>query len=272
MPTVRANGLTFSYLEQGSGPLVLLVHGFPDTAHTWNRVMPDIAAAGFRAVAPFTRGIAPTEIPADGQYGADTLGADVVALIDALGESNAVVVGHDWGASAAYSAATLAPERVRTLVTLAIPHPGGLIPTPRLIWLVRHFFTLPLPGAAQRVRRKNFAHVDELVHRWSPSWAVPEGETDPAKAAYRVEGCLDAALGYYRALRPWLPKAQRLRITVPSFAFAGEDDPFPASAWELARSRFTGPYTVIRMPGGHFMHREHPERFSKELLRILQGV
>src|SRR5438445_4208078 len=139
---VTANGLKFAYLEQGSGPLVLLVHGFPDTAHTWDRTMAELAKAGFRAVAPFTRGYHPTAIPADGKYDVETLGRDLLALIEALGAQQAIVVGHDWGAAASYAAASLGPERVALLVTLAIPHPRSLKPTPRALWAIRHFFTL----------------------------------------------------------------------------------------------------------------------------------
>src|SRR5437870_836166 len=112
MARVRANGLSFEVIEEGQGPLVLLLHGFPDTPQTWDQVRPALAAAGFRAASPFMRGYAPSEIPADGRYDAETLGRDAVALIEALGAESAVVVGHDWGATAAYAAASLAPERV----------------------------------------------------------------------------------------------------------------------------------------------------------------
>src|SRR5689334_12208459 len=76
---VQASGLRFGYLEQGQGPLVLLVHGFPDTAYTWDRTMAAVAGAGFRAVAPFTRGYHPTEIPPDGPFDSETLGRDLLA-------------------------------------------------------------------------------------------------------------------------------------------------------------------------------------------------
>src|SRR6185436_12633641 len=108
----------------------------------------------------------------------------------------------DWGASAAYSATSLGAERVRQLVSVAIPHPASVKPSPVLAWKVRHFFTLRLPGAAKRIRAGNFVHIDELVHRWSPKWDVPPGETDAVKAALGVPGSLEAALGYYRAMRP----------------------------------------------------------------------
>src|SRR5690348_7468243 len=116
--TVSANGLRFAYLEEGEGPLVLMLHGFPDTPHTWDEVRPAVARAGFRCVTPFTRGYAPSEIPAVEAYDAETLGRDALALIAALGEEKAVLVGHDFGAGAAYSAAGLEPEHLRFLVTM----------------------------------------------------------------------------------------------------------------------------------------------------------
>lgn len=269
---VEANGLRFGYLESGSGPLVLLVHGFPDTAHSWDATRPALAAAGYRAVAPFTRGYAPTQAPAIEAYDADTLGRDLLALIAALGETSAVIVGHDWGASAAYSAAALEPERVRLLVTLAIPHPASIVPTPTLIWNVRHIFALGRKRALRWVPDGDFAYVDELVHRWSPTWDVPPGATDAVKAVFRDPRSLDAALGYYRALRPRLPPSHRRKISVPAVSFAGAVDIMPPAAYERAASRFTGPYEVVRMPGGHFMHREDPELFNQHLLRVLAAA
>ncbi len=267
---VTANGLRFGYLESGSGPLVLLVHGFPDTAHSWDATRPTLAAAGWRAVAPFTRGYAPTEAPATEDFGTDTLGRDLLALTAALGEESAVIVGHDWGASAAYSAAALEPRRVRLLVTVAIPHPAAIPPTPAVIWAVRHFFALRRPSARRWMPDGDFAYVDELVRRWSPSWNPPPSETEAVKAVFRDPRALDAALGYYRALRPWLPASHKPKITVPTVCFAGADDIAPPPAYERARSRFTGPYEVVPMPGGHFMHREHPDVFNAHLLRVLE--
>lgn len=266
---VDANGLRFGYLEAGSGPLVLLVHGFPDTAHSWDQTLAALAAAGYRAVAPFTRGYAPTSVPDKEAYDADALGSDVVALIRALGEPLAVVVGHDWGASAAYAAAAIAPEAVRVLVTVAIPHPAGITPTPKLIWAVRHFFALNRKSALKWVPNGDFAYIDELMRRWSPTWNPSADESAAVKEVFRDPRSLDAALGYYRALRPWMPRAHRTKISVPTVCFAGLDDMMPPSLYRQAASRFTGPYRVIEMPGGHFMHREHPDTFNRHLLEAL---
>jgi pimeloyl-ACP methyl ester carboxylesterase len=268
---ITANGIDFAYLEQGQGPLVLFVHGFPDTAHTWDASMRAAAEAGFRAVAPFTRGYHPTAIPADGAYDSDTLGKDVVALIEALGADTAIVVGHDWGASAAYAAAAMAPGRVRLLVTLAIPHPGSMKPTPALLWKLRHFATLRRAKAHERVRANDFALLDELWHRWSPAWKnIPASETAAVKEAFRTPGSLEAALGYYRAIRVKLPASLRQKIAVPAVAFAGEHDMITPRAYEKARHWFTASYEVCQVPGGHFMHREHPGAFTSELVRVLR--
>jgi len=263
--TVRANGLQFATVEEGQGPLILLLHGFPDTPATWDRVRPLLAADGWRVVAPFMRGYAPTEIPPKEAYDSDTLGWDVLALIEALGESQAIVVGHDWGADAAYAAAILDPSRIRLLVTLAIPHPASLRPTPRMLWAGRHFLSLRRKSAPAMVRRKDFAHVDELVHRWSPQWNFEPAETAAVKAVFRMPGSLEAALGYYRALRP----ARKRIVQVPTVSFAGEDDVLDAAEFERARPLFAKDYRVVSMPGGHFMHREYPERFQAELRQVL---
>ena len=266
---VQANGLRFAYLEQGKGPLVLMMHGFPDTAYTWDKALPAVAAAGFRAVAPFMRGYHPTEIPTTDPT-ADDLGADVIALIEALGETSAVVVGHDWGASAAYVAAITAPERVRLLVTLAIPHPRSVRPTPALAWKVRHFLALKRKNAAAKMRATDFAYADTLVKRWSRAWDVPAGETDRVKAAFREPGCVEAAVGYYRAQKLRVTGTLAKPVTVPAVSFAGETDLIAPRVYEKARHLFTSSYEVVQMPGGHFMHRENSEQFTTELVRILR--
>ena len=125
--TITANGVEFTYLTAGDGPLALCLHGFPDSAHGYRHLLPRLAAAGYRAVAPFQRGYAPTAIPADGRYQSGVLATDANALHQALGgTSDAVIIGHDWGASATHGAAVLEPGRWRKVVSMAVP-PGGAI-------------------------------------------------------------------------------------------------------------------------------------------------
>src|SRR5215207_8889817 len=106
--TVEANGLAFGYLAAGDedAPLALCLHGFPDTAHTWRHLLPRLAEAGYRAVAPFMRGYAPSAVPADGRYQGGVLAQDALGLHEELGGAgDAVIIGHDWGALAAHAAA-----------------------------------------------------------------------------------------------------------------------------------------------------------------------
>src|SRR5205085_12528686 len=101
---VQANWFRFHYLEMGEGPLALCLHGFPDSPWTYRYLLPELAEAGYRAVAPFNRGFAPTEVPADRHYvHTSTMVADTLALHEALGgDGNAVLIAHDWGAVAAW--------------------------------------------------------------------------------------------------------------------------------------------------------------------------
>ena len=109
--SVRANGLQFSYIEAGTGPLVLCLHGFPDNAYTFYKQIPIIAEAGYRVVAPFLRGYSPTEAPESG-YQTAVLAQDTVDLIEALGHEEGILLGHDWGATLALGAASIAAEKI----------------------------------------------------------------------------------------------------------------------------------------------------------------
>jgi pimeloyl-ACP methyl ester carboxylesterase len=266
---VHANGLRFAFFSEGEGPLVLLLHGFPDTAHTWDHVRPLLAKKGYRAVSPFMRGYAPTEVPTRDPDG-EQIARDALALIEALGEKQAIVIGHDWGASAAYGAASLGPERVSKLFTVGIPHPGAVKPSLKLAWGVRHFAAYKLPGAGARFARDDFAALRSIYKRWSPKWTPPEQEFAPIRAAFSERKSLESAFGYYRTLSLVLPEFMRRPIAVDTVAFAGLDDPAVGPAdYEGARRMFSREYHVEAMPGGHFLHREHPELFAEKLLRYL---
>ena len=159
---VIANDINFHYLEMGEGPLVLCMHGFPDHAYSFRHLLPDLARAGFRAVAPFMRGYAPTEAPKDGRYQGALLCRDVLALIGALGAERAYLVGNDWGAGAVSGAAVLEPEKVAKLVTLAS---GRADETLRMSFqFLRgtwHGFYFQLPQAERTVAYDDFAFIED---------------------------------------------------------------------------------------------------------------
>jgi pimeloyl-ACP methyl ester carboxylesterase len=266
---VDANGLRFAYLEAGAGPLVLLLHGFPDTARSWDHARGVLAARGFRAVSPWLRGYAPTAIPAR-DADLETLGRDVLGLITALGAAQAIVVGHDWGAAAGYAAASLEPAKIAKLIAIAIPHPASLTPTPTRLWGARHFVTFKLPGAARRFARDDFAALPAIYKRWSPTWSPAANEFAAVRETFADPASLEAAFGYYRELRFRPQWFLRKKITVPTVAFAGLDDDLLAPADFLAAERwFAAGYTVEQMRGGHFLHREHPDDFARKLLAQL---
>jgi pimeloyl-ACP methyl ester carboxylesterase len=266
---VDANGLNFAYLEEGAGPLVLMLHGFPDTAHTWDDLRPRIAANGCRAVSLFMPGYHPSAIP-DRDADQETLARDPLALIEALGARDAVVIGHDWGASAGYGAAALGPDQVKKLLAIGIPHPAAVKPSLKKLWSVRHFAVYKLPGAPDRFARNDFAALPAIYRRWSPTWNPDAKEFDAIRACFSNRASLNSAFGYYRKLSPVPTASLKTRITVPVVAFAGLDDPIVApSDYRGAARMFENEYIVEEVRGGHFMHREHPELFAERLLAHL---
>ena len=274
---IDANGLRFGYLEAGEGPLVVLLHGFPDNAWTWTEQISALSEAGYRAAAPFIRGYPPTEIPADGRYDAEVLGDDVAELIRALGEESAYVVGNDWGAVSAYAAMALHPEVIRRAAVIAAGHTATLVPTfnhPDQMHHIFHFWFFQLRDLASPVVRNNdFAFVDYLWKHWSI-----EGHDDRDHIAQvkrdtlTPEGATEAALAYYPALlnlrndHPEVAEKMRAKTTVPTLAIFGDSDP-PRELSADEHVYFTGEYRLEIVEGaGHFVHREQPEELSRLLL------
>jgi pimeloyl-ACP methyl ester carboxylesterase len=199
---VTANDVDFAYLEAGTGPLALCLHGFPDSAWGWRHLLPDLAAAGFRAVAPFMRGYSPTEVPADGRYQTGVLALDACELHDALaGDGDAVIIGHDWGAMATYGAAAWQPDRWRRVVTAAVP-PANSVASAffsfaqlKRSWYM-FFFQHPL--AEMAVQMDDLSFIDGLWADWSPGYDASD-DLPHVKDCLRDPASLAAALGYYRA-------------------------------------------------------------------------
>jgi len=276
---VQANGLDFAYLTEGSGPLLLCLHGFPDNAWSWERQIPAFAAAGYRVVAPFLRGYAPTAVPADGWYDRATLAADVRALVEALGNGPAVIVGQDWGAAITYGAIAAFPELFARAVVMAIPHPAMIresLTSPRQVHRAFHWWFFQLPHIPEMaVAADDFAFIDYLWEYWSSPGHDDRAHIARVKRSLAGEGSLAAAIGYYRAaLDPTKqdPALADLRarleqpIAVPTFALCGGDD-IRADVMERQKQHFTGPYTYRVIPGcGHFLHRERPAEVTRAVL------
>jgi pimeloyl-ACP methyl ester carboxylesterase len=288
---VNANDIDFAYLEDGpaDGPLALCLHGFPDHAPTYEALLSDLAAAGFHAVAPWLRGYAPTALAPNGNYQVGSLALDAVALADALSasESDAVLVGHDWGAIAGYTACGYAPTRFRKLVTMAVPHvtafaPHFLNPAQLKRSWYTFFFQQPLADIA--VPADDFAFIDLLWRDWSPGYVPPASFMRALKDTFAAPGCIDAAIGYYRATFGTTPPDPALaelqakgggEIPVPTLYLHGRDDGCMGVEGVVAdeqRPFFPAGLDLEIVPGaGHFLHLERPEVVNPRVVAFLRG-
>jgi pimeloyl-ACP methyl ester carboxylesterase len=272
---VDANGVRFGYLQAGpaDAPLALCLHGFPDSAHTWRHLLPTLAELGYHAVAPFSRGYAPTQVPADECYQLGALVADAVALHDALGgDDRAVLIGHDWGAMTCYGAIAFAPGRWRRAVAMAVP-PTGSMATAFLEYeqLRRSFylFVFQTPLAEAAVSAADLAFIDGLWRDWSPGYS---GTADAAlaKDCLRDPARLTAAIGYYRAMfdparhQPRYAAEQAATTAgggCPVLYLHGADDGCLGVTTTALAAEFlpAGSRLEVIDGVGHFLHLEQPE-------------
>jgi pimeloyl-ACP methyl ester carboxylesterase len=262
---IEANGIRLHIAEQGEGPLVLLCHGFPETSHAWRHQLAALARAGFRAIAPDLRGYGSSDCPTDiGAYTTLDVIGDLVSLVDALGERHAVVVGNDWGATIAWQAALLRPDRFRAVAALGVPMmgrapmvPSRLFPQTDQTRFYTHYFSEPGLAEAEferdvatalrkiyfcasgdvGVRDANTPNPFGLVQRRAglldflidppvlPAWLAPT-DFDTFVQAFSISG-FRGGLNYYRNLdRNWALQSafEGLRVEVPAMYLVGERD------------------------------------------------
>ena len=274
---VEANGLRFACLAAGERkhPLLLLLHGFPDNAWTWEHQFAPLAAAGYRVVAPFLRGYPPTDIPATAFYDGATLAEDVRGLIAALSpDKPAFLVGQDWGAALSYGLLALYPELVARAVVMAIPHPAAMaasLADPAQLKRAFHWWYFQLPGMAEsQVPDADFALIDYLWADWSPGHDH-SAHVARIKHMLRQPGAFTAAISYYRAaFNPAYrdPALEHLRarlggpIGVPALALCGADD-IRRGPMSRQAEHFTADYAYREIANaGHFLHRDQPDEVN----------
>jgi pimeloyl-ACP methyl ester carboxylesterase len=305
---IATNGISLHVTEQGQGPAVLFCHGFPDTAYTWRRQMKAIGSAGYRALAPDMRGYGRSSAPADANlYTPLQTTGDLVGLLDALNIPSAVLVGHDWGASHAWNAALMRPDRFEALFCLSVPYvPRGDVsvfekmrnsghqndfymfeqmrPEADQIW-ADAAVTIPgilywASGSAPADKRWNPMDPSRSLHRPAPgplpSWA------DAGYVAYNVTEFqrtgFHGALNYYRAAEPYfyLSAAWRgAKITQPSFFITGKADFFmqlypPVDQLRAGLPGLVGSLELENV--GHWVQHEASAEVSHQLMKFLRTV
>lgn len=274
--TTRIGGFTALAAGDAGAPVVLVLHGFPDTPHTFAPLVEAVARAGYRVVAPWLRGYAPS--PLAGPYHLDALAADAVAWADALSPARPVaLVGHDWGAAITYAACARAPARFRAAVAMSVPHPAVFVralATPAQLARSWYMLAFQLPGAVRCASLGDFALVDLLWRTWSPGYRLPAALRDELHATLRASW--PAPLLYYRAMtRPPREAVARLRrrdrVAVPTLYLHGATDGCIGPAvGDGAERYFTGGYRRELVAGaGHFLAAEAPRAVADRVIAWL---
>ncbi|HEX5291326.1 MAG TPA: alpha/beta hydrolase [Streptosporangiaceae bacterium] len=281
---VSANGTRFHVAESGDGPLVLLLHGFPEFWWTWRGQLSSLSAAGYRVAAPDMRGYGGSDKPPRG-YDLITAASDAAGLIRSLGEANAVVVGHDWGGLIAWTMSAYFPKVVRRQAIVSVPHPlrlrAAVLSDPLGQGRSSGYalgFQLPLLPERQLLR-DGAQRVGRMLNAWSgPDW--PDARTELRyRNAMRIPHVAHSALEYHRwflrsRLRPdgvRYARAMRRPIQAPTLHLHGALDGCVLPSAARGSGRYVeAPYRWRLLDGvGHFPHEESPGRFDSELLSWL---
>jgi pimeloyl-ACP methyl ester carboxylesterase len=281
--------ITLAVAENGpaAGPLVVLLHGFPELAYSWRHQIGPLAQAGYRVLAPDLRGVGGSDRPDDiAAYAVTELAADVVALIDHAGREQAIVIGHDWGADAAWKTAWMHPERVAAVAGLSVPFiPRAPAPPVGIMreHLGEDFYMVWFqePGVAERALEQDVRRTLATTKVWTREWAASHDDppTPPFMTDADLQVYVDAytrtgfsgGLALYRNLdRNWeltAPFADR-RIEQPALFLTGERDPvrsfMPAAAMD---GWVTDLRASVVVPGaGHWVNQERPDEVNAALL------
>lgn len=291
---IETDVLNVAYYEEGpaSGPAVILLHGFPYDIHTYAEVVPILAAKGFRAIVPYLRGCGETRFrdaatPRSGEQAA--LGADVIALTDALGIKRAVFAGHNWGGRGATVAAALWPDRCAALVTvnsyLIQDLSRAMVPGPpeneEAMWY-EYYFQLERGRAGLTANRRKIARM--LWEEWSPDWDFDDATFDRSAAAFDNPDFVDVAVHSYRhrfGNADGDPRYAELEkrlaamppIAVPAVTLDGDKDGVVAAGdGSASAAMFTGRriHRVVK-GAGHNVPQEAPEAFAAAVMELVKA-
>lgn len=286
--TLRRDGLTLSARHVGpaEAPLVLLLHGFPDTPHSFDPLIPALLEAGYQVLAPWLRGYTPESADRRARYDLMAVSADIAAWHRELGSPPAHLVGHDWGAFAATILAKQSPPQWLSLTLLAIPPFGDGMPAAALRYLPRQtllssYIPVMQSGASPRLlTRDHAAFVRALWRRWSPGWAFTDTEFAPTAAVFTDPLMAWSATRYYRSLftvhRAATREFQRLLVApwpaLPTLALAGARDGCLSPDLQRVLAERAGATHASIAEAGHFLHAERPGEVAAHLLPHLRAA
>lgn len=290
LKTITTDILEIGYFAEGSsdGPPIILSHGFPDDALTWNEVTRALAEKGFRTYAPYQRGFGPTKFLASdtmrsGQYSG--LAQDVIDFADALGVEQFLFVGHDWGGAAAYTLGALFPKRVQGMVTLSVGYQGAAsYRQPLTIEQVQAYWyqwNFQVEKGRETLAADRAAYCRKLWEVWAPTWGFSDETYESTAASFNTPDFVDVVLNSYR--HRWHNAAGDVRyeelekrlvketqIKVPTLVLHGaEDGASLVDSSEGKESHFEEFYERRVLEGiGHFIPREAPQAVIDAVLEI----
>jgi pimeloyl-ACP methyl ester carboxylesterase len=305
--TVKTNGINMHIAEAGEGPLVLLVHGFPELWYSWRHQLPALAKAGFHAVAPDVRGYGDSDKPKEIEaYAMREHVADLIGVLDALGEKEAVIVGHDWGAPMAWTSAVLHPDRYRAVAGMSVPYlPRGPMPPVQMMRAMfgSNFFYIIYFQEPCVAEAEFEANVDRSMRLFTwvasgegagiPGFAnamvgkpagsklfegMPDQQGLPpwiseAEHAYYVEkfkkGGFRGPINRYRNMdRDWenIPELQDAKVTQPALFIIGERDGVASFAPMDPMKQLVANLKIVTLPGAGHWTQQERPKETNEAL------
>ena len=276
---IITNGIRMHYVSQGEGPLIVLLHGFPEFWYSWRYQIPFLAGHGYTVIAPDLRGYNETDKPRRG-YEIPTLLRDIEELVKGLGRQKAHLVGHDWGGALAWTFAMNYPEMTESLIVMNAPHPAAMMREMRTLKQLRkswYIFAFQIPWLPEYMLGRNNANEIGRMLRGAAlqKSAFPHEVTAKYQEAMSKPGAIRAAISYYRQLFRHLPfsvKSKGVQIQAPTLLIWGERDIALGIELTTGLERWVNDIQIKRIPdSGHWVQQEQPEKVNQFLLDFFQS-
>lgn len=267
-------GVRLHYVEAGEGPLVILLHGFPEFWYSWRNQLPVLAAAGYHVVAPDMRGYNLSDKPLGWRlYDTDRLAQDIAGLIRHFGAERANLVGHDWGAAVAYTVAMRHPELLQSLSILNVPHPERMLAGFRTWRQLRkswYMFFFQIPGLPERlIARDDYSFAKRSLRADSPK-AFSDTDLERYVEAWSQPGALTGMINYYRAVLRQSPRSAQGRlvpIQTRTMVIWGERDRHLGAELAEPLPQWVPNLRMERIPQAtHWVQHDAPERVNELLV------